>query len=900
LARVDEVMGLTAVTPGEDDLLKEIRSLHRFREREKLDTPAALARVLHRARRLATKGCVLSRWGQKGSPQYALAKEMKDGIRSFVETVVDPSLSEWRDYVFFDAGQFVQEAVSEYSLLRRRRGEQTFDDLLWGARRMLERTSQNREHFARKFSRILVDEFQDTDPVQAEILLYLTSTNRDETNPWKCVPAPGSLFIVGDDKQSIYRFRRADVDVFHRFADVLTANGGQEIALTTNFRSEKRVCDFVNAALMPAFSDPLQPPGQAEWEDLVPYSQNKARRHPEAIVQIAIPEKTHKKRPNLVRAEAPMVAQAIADLVRHGRLILNGREPLDLVGPIEFKDVMVLFRTASYMPNYVAELNARGIPYAISGGKTLGKSDSLRLLLDPLDAVLKEDAIAQLAFLRGPLCGISDADLVEFVEAGGSLRMPVHLDGHVEPGPELRAGLEMLEDLSVRLRALPPSEAIVGWVEDHGILAGLSTREAGAGDAGSLVRILALIRSWDARGMAWPEIVEELHRLRDDDIEAEQLTLDALAGDAVRLMTVHQAKGLEAKVVILADPHWGRPPGNDLYIDRAGKVPTLAAQIKNRKGDIIAWTPGWTDRVVRDQELQQAEELRLAYVAGTRAEELLLVSFHPKAEGPWSAFDREVFQRPAYTGAVVDAAGSSEVPGSPGPLEVPGAPAPDSSEAPEVPASDALEEAERILESQEARRLAAMEPSYREVSASEGAHEPGHFTALDEGRGKSFGNLIHRLFEALVNNRDKPLERSWVERVAARHAADTIATAERAARTKEATRAAAAFTTSSLWTALQDADEVHAELPYTFALEQEGELESIHAGVIDLAYRVGEEWCVVDFKTDALSTEDLAEKHGGQLEEYAAALSRLAGAERIQRAIWSTFNGRLIEIEEEG
>lgn len=882
LARVEDIVERTTSAPGEDDLLKEIRSLHRFSEREELDTPAALARVLHRARRLATKRVTLNRWGTKGSDGYDLAKEMKDGVASFVEKVVDPPLGEWRDYVFFDAGQFVQEAVSEYSQTRRRRGEQTFDDLLWGARRMLERTQENRAHFARKFSHILVDEFQDTDPVQAEILLFLTSTNRDETNPWKCVPAPGSLFIVGDDKQSIYRFRRADVDVFHRFAGVITEHGGQEVALTTNFRSEARICDFVNRALMPAFSDPLRPPGQAEWEDLVPYAENGARRHPQAIVQIAIPEKTHKKRPNLVGAEAPMVAQAISDIVRQRRLVLQDGSEMKLSGPVDFKDVMVLFRTASYIPDYVAQLNARAVPYSISGGKTLGKSNSLRLLLDPLDAVLRDDSIAQLAFLRGPLCGVRDTELVDFVEAGGSLRMPVRLDGGVEPGAELLQGLKMVDDLSVRLRSVAPAEAIEGWVEEHGVIAGLSMTEAGAGDAGSLIRILALIKAWDARGMTWPEIVEELHRLSDDDIEAEQLTLDALAGDAVRLMTVHQAKGLEAKVVILADPHWGRAPGNDLYVDRSGKSPVLAAQIKNRNRDVIAWTPGWTDRVVRDQELQEAEELRLAYVAGTRAEELLLVSFHPKAEGPWSPFDREVFQRPAYAGGAV-------VTGSNG-----------------KPATDVdaiVHEAELAAAEREARRLVTLAPSYREVSASEGADDAGFFTAVGEAKGKSYGNLVHRLFEALINNRSKPLERSWVERVAARHAADTIQTAERAARTKEATRAAAAFTTSELWRELAAADEVHAELPYTFAVDAAASadgLASIHAGVIDLVYRVGDQWYVVDFKTDALAPDDLVEKHLDQLQEYADALTRLAAADKIKLAIWSTFNAKLISVEGAG
>jgi ATP-dependent helicase/nuclease subunit A len=888
---VKEIVERTALSPGEGDLLKEVRSLYRYAERETLDTPPALARFLHRARKLGTKKPTLSRWGIRGSDAYLYAKEIKESLPGTVERVVDPPLSEWRDYVFFDAGQFVQEAVIEYSLTRRRRGEQSFDDLLWGARRMLERSVDNRAHFARKFSHILIDEFQDTDPVHAEILLFLTSTNRDETNPWKCQPAPGSLFIVGDDKQSIYRFRRADVDVFHRFEHLLTEHGGLQISLTTNFRSEPRVCDFVNRALQPAFADPLKPAGQADWEDLVAFEGNRARKHPEPVIQIAIPEKTKKVRSSIAAAEAPMVAEAISSLVEASTLKLADGRAVELAGPIGYEDVMVLFRTATYMPTFVQSLNRLGIPYAISGGKTLGKVESLKLLLDPLDAVLKHDSVAQLAFLRGAFCGVSDTELMAFVEAGGALRMPIREGGMVEPGPALAHGLQMIDDLSKRLLGRAPAEAICGWVEDHGILAGLALREGGAGLAGSLIRILALVRSWDARGMSWPEVIEELHRLEDAEIEAEQLTLDALTGKAVQLMTVHQAKGLEAKVVILADPHWGGGPDNSLYIDRSGKEPTLAAQVKNRAQDIIAWTPGWKKRSVRDLELQEAEELRLAYVAGTRAEELLMISFHPRAEGPWSPFDRAIFEAPAFVGSTAGEAAKEDDQPGPGMLRlVPQAP--DSSEVVTI--------AEQKAAEVEARRAAVRLPSYVEVSASEDADEAMYFASAGEGRGRSYGNLVHRLFESLVRNRHKSLERSWVERVAARHAADTIQTAERAVRTKEATRAAAAFTTSTLWESVQSADEVHAELPYTFAEPAEGGyLETVHSGVIDLAYRTGDVWYVVDYKTDALSPEDLALKHASQVGEYAKALKRLAGAAEVNCLIWSTAGGRAIAIEAE-
>jgi ATP-dependent helicase/nuclease subunit A len=870
---VTEIVEQTVAVVNEDDMLQKVRAIHRFLQRQTLDTAPAKAKLLSQAARLGTASVTMNRWGARQSDLYVLAKQVKESIGGFVQEQVEPALAEWRDYVFFDAGQFVQEAVTEYSNTRRRRGEQTFDDLLWGARRMLVRSSENREHFARKFSHILVDEFQDTDPIQAEILLFLSSTNRDETNPWKCQPSPGSLFIVGDDKQSIYRFRRADVDVFHRFEKVLLANGGESVALTTNFRSDPRVCSFVNEALMPAFSDPLKPAGQAKWEDLVAFKSTPAGAPAHPVVRIAIPEETHKRRGDLVGKEAPLVAGAISQIVQNGCLKLDDGRESAFDQPVEYGDVMVLFRTATYMSTFVEALNAMEIPYSISGGKTLGKVKSLRLILDPLDAVLKQDSVTLLAFLRGPLCGVSDTELMDFKEAGGSLRMPLREGGTVVPGDALADGLHMVTDLQTRLGARAPAEAIEGWIRDYGVLAGLAVQAGGAGLAGSLIRILALVRAWDAIGMTWPEVIDELHRLSDGDIEAEQLTLDALEGKAVRLMTVHQAKGLEAKVVILADPHWARTPENDIYVDRSGREATLAAQVKNGRGDILAWTPLWKTRAVRDLELQQAEELRLAYVAGTRAEQLLLISYQSKVEGPWDPFAKAIWEAPAFLGG--------DAPGAVRPIPI-----------------DEVDRLEAEMLELEEQRARLREPSYRESTASEGGGDDTTFAPTGEGRGKSFGNLVHLLFESLVQNREKPLERSWVDRVAARHAANTIQTATRAQRSGDAARAAMAFMNSPVWASLIRAESVYAELPYTYADLVDG-VETIHSGKIDLAYRLEGAWHVVDYKTDAISGADLIAKHGAQVMEYANALTLLAGAEEVHTAIWSTHNKARIPVTAE-
>ncbi len=114
------------------------------------------------------------------------------------------------------------------------------------AARLLRDNPEVRRYFGRKFTHVLVDEFQDTDPIQAEVLMYLKGTDTEERDWQSLRPAPGSLFLVGDPKQSIYRFRRADIDIYNRVGEMVKAAGGGELNLTSNFRSLRPLADWNN------------------------------------------------------------------------------------------------------------------------------------------------------------------------------------------------------------------------------------------------------------------------------------------------------------------------------------------------------------------------------------------------------------------------------------------------------------------------------------------------------------------------------------------------------------------------------------------------------------------------------------------------------------------------------
>lgn len=133
-----------------------------------------------------------------------------------------------------------------YDRLRREGGWLNFQDLLLAAARLLRKSAAIRQYFRKRFTHLLIDEFQDTDPIQAEVMLLLTADDPGETDWRRCRPVPGSLFVVGDPKQSIYRFRRADIVTYNEVKRIIAASGGTIVSLTANFRSASSLVEWIN------------------------------------------------------------------------------------------------------------------------------------------------------------------------------------------------------------------------------------------------------------------------------------------------------------------------------------------------------------------------------------------------------------------------------------------------------------------------------------------------------------------------------------------------------------------------------------------------------------------------------------------------------------------------------
>jgi ATP-dependent exoDNAse (exonuclease V) beta subunit len=145
----------------------------------------------------------------------------------------------------------MQGLLDRYEDLKQRSGKLDFVDLLIRARDLVRDNAAVRAYLQQRFTRIFVDEFQDTDPLQAEILLLLAADDPEETDWLKALPAPGKLFLVGDPKQSIYKFRRADVVLYHQVRDALAGRGVRVLHLAKSFRAVRPIQECVNAAFEP-------------------------------------------------------------------------------------------------------------------------------------------------------------------------------------------------------------------------------------------------------------------------------------------------------------------------------------------------------------------------------------------------------------------------------------------------------------------------------------------------------------------------------------------------------------------------------------------------------------------------------------------------------------------------
>jgi ATP-dependent helicase/nuclease subunit A len=532
----------------------------------------------------------------------------------------------------------------------------TFDDLLFRTRELLERNTGIRLRYQEMIRGLLVDEFQDTDAVQHDIVTSLT-------DPQTAAEAP-ELFIVGDEKQSIYRFRGADVAGFGRMKDRIRASPLGELPLLGNRRSSPNIVAFVNGIGAALMHSEQQPP-PLYWVEWSPEHGLSALRTPEldSPVEIitAIPDSPLEAIASAVRCaqdSAPATANtrkpgASRKRVLEGRAIasrineLVGREIVtdsaNELRPVRYGDIVLLLRAFTNVAIYESALLDAGIPCYTVKGRGFFACQEVLDFIELLTAVNNPaDSTALVAALRSPFFSLSDDCLAEIAlhceqaEERGEFSPGSPFSSRFAAGGPAFSWLSAGRDHAVQawqvldqLKKLRERGAVMAVVE-HALVATsyeavmLGLRQ-GPQRVANLRKLAELARDFESRGLfSFHDFVVYLRRLAQQQPYEPPAQILGENENVVRLMTVHQAKGLEFPVVIIADA--GRRPDNDIrnpVVD-----PHNGLLLRDAVGAGMDEIPNYLlDQFrQRSNSEQQAESLRLLYVALTRARDRLIVS----------------------------------------------------------------------------------------------------------------------------------------------------------------------------------------------------------------------------------------------------------------------------------
>ena len=846
-------------------------------------------------------GITQNRWADDAASKRRINGIVPPLHEQFRTDVVTPWLEAWRRHLYAPCIRLLVKARQFAQRDRALRNTLSFNDLLIRTAKVLRENESVRRALQDKYRWIFVDEFQDTDPLQAEIMFALSRLPDASVSSLRRPGSsdPGALYVVGDPKQSIYRFRRADIDIYNHVRRVI---GGPDdanvVPLTTNFRSVPQLCDWANQVFAPKFGTtssiyspafaPLTPHRSDGAQGLQPLGQ--------AICVLTSTEKEDE-------------AQAIAKYI-HSEVSAKRRG---------YGDFLILTRKRKPLKVYVEAVEQLQIPIEVAGAGAFGESAQVRELSQLLQALADpQDAVALVGVLRGPFFGLSDRALFNWKQAGGYfsvLNVGRGLQARQIDAPPTLPFADPVADSLTQLRTwhhwtrtLPAGAALDRILEDSGYLA-LAATTTGGVEAGDLLHAVDRVRAAVESGFTLAEAAEALQDAAQESSEIESWPLEPGRPDVVRVMNLHKAKGLEAPVVFLADPKGGYAPEPDIRIlrtsserraseCRAGALAPPSAPPENAIGflpiirtsdtswakTLLAIPPDWDAHAAEEDKYLTAEEDRLLYVAATRAKDVLVVgrATKPGKNGAWSGLDDFL------TGA-------------------PELPIPDHVSVPD-PATVDFASGTTAIAHADSAHASSNHPTWSSSSVTESTADPRRagarrawasappsgdppdpdpttpLTASTPSRradaGVAWGTLVHGLLEhAMRFPQATPADlrrlAMWL----------TVDEPDLRPLIDEAVSTVEGVAQADFWATAKTSPEAHEEAPFAVREIADG-LPQVLTGVIDLVYRTNAEWQIVDYKTDVgAKSDDLAAKYAGQMRAYEGAWSRVTGAKTDARLV---------------
>ncbi len=509
---------------------------------------AAAGSDLDTLRIMAERTKIANKYGNKDNWSGIAPAEIRDALQA-ASGVRDRLLQEARAAVLPPLLAALRGFILQYAEERRRQGRLEFHDLLVQARDLLRRDASVRRALKAQFSHLLIDEFQDTDPLQIEIAVLLAGSDSDSPPPaWQeAAVEEGRLFFVGDPKQSIYRFRRADIALYQavqrRFAD-------RTVRLTQNFRSLRPVIDWVNAVFAPLL-------GEGAADGQAPYTELVARWEPPAEAGITVRILGEPAAENIepVRArEAAELARLIQTAKGEGWPVAEKDSDGGRVfRPARYADIAILMPTRTALPPIEQALEEAGIPYRVESRSLVYNTQEVRDLLTILRSLDDPtDEVALVAALRSPAFGCGDDDLLRFSQAGGRWDYRVDPPASLPPDDPVVAAMAALHDLHKR-RWWESINGIVEAVIRERRLFELAFAHRRPRERWQRLRfLLDQARAFAEEGGATlRQFIDWAERQAEEGTRVVETVVPEADDDAVRIMTIHASKGLEFPIVAL-------------------------------------------------------------------------------------------------------------------------------------------------------------------------------------------------------------------------------------------------------------------------------------------------------------------------------------------------------------
>ena len=728
-----------------------------------------------------------------------------------------------------------------------REGLLSFDDLIVKTRNLLLQNPSVRDQLKAKFDVLFIDEFQDTDPVQGELLLFLAEAKNTRASRWQEVHLePGKLYVVGDPKQSIYRFRGADITAYELFTDLILRQGGEKCFLQENFRSTPEIVETANSVCSRAMIQ------QTAFQPVyVPIYTSKTVRNG-AVQWLFVPAPEGKMpsaddfRDNQAERIADWISQNVGVLT-----LLDGSK-------LQYKDIALLTRAATTATPYTEALRRRGIAFNVETDKKFYRKQEVSDFLNFLRAVSDpDDKISLAGVLRSPLFGFTDEELYQVAKRG-------ELSLYVRPTDEKLARAFAVLNKYARLagrRGL--KDFLTDILEDTFLPEACAASYEGERTLGNLKRLVGLADGYAADGPAslsqFLADVQTLLEEHPDRLGASNAD-DAL--DAVSVLTVHKSKGLQFPVVILADMTKQDSSSS------SDPVLHIFSWQYNMHGLRVGKICDVNLAFLEDEQKKhgKCEEVRVLYVALTRAKEKLLLVADArkgavKAAAPFASAglfpDGETLPKAISDGDLIV------------PVQYATYEPPENFRYRHNEYAANPETAQDIEHWRAAydTRLARYQKWISEDqlrSPSEMA-DPNLLTE-EQRAGAELGTVCHRALELMLSQKQSP-EQATIS------AATQCAVPHRA---EDARKVLLPFAASPLFAELAACRVLACEMPFSY-LEENGEVES---GVMDAVLTAADNrvW-IVDYKTDKVKPGQekqlLDKKYRLQLDAYRRAAEKI-------------------------